>query len=177
MRNRLAFISVASVLVAAPAFAVTSSAVLLKCQKVLESRVRSFSNYAATHLVNCTRKVADCKLADEIDSTDPTACLASATSQCGGTVTNIGNSQTTNRTKALLACGLIPTADVTPFIGGLGFFNVLADCGGSDVTDLVTCIFDQARCRTERALFRADPRAQDSLTTVGVAASFPCVAP
>jgi hypothetical protein len=170
-------VSLACVSIATPAFAVTSSAVLLKCQKLIESRVRSASAYAAANLVSCTQKVVDCKLLQEIDGLDPTACLASASTGCSARAVKIDANQTANRDKALAVCGLIPTADVTPFVGGLGFFNVLATCGASDVTDLLTCIFAEARCSTERVLFRADPRAADSLAAVGLGASFPCVGP
>jgi len=176
MRTRL-LVSLACVALATPASAVTSSAVLLKCQKVLESRVRSFSATLTSNLVSCTQKVVDCKLVQEIDAVDPTACLASASTLCSGKAAKIAASRTSNLNKALAACGLIPTGDITPFLGGLGFFNVMNDCGAVDVTGLLTCLFDEARCDTERVVFRADPRAADSLAAVGQGAAFPCVAP
>ena len=71
----------------------------------------------------------------------------------------------------------LPLAELEPFLGGLGFFNVAANCSAVTVDDLVDCVFADSQCATERQIFRLDPRAQDSLTTAGVAASFPCVAP
>ena len=85
--------------------------------------------------------------------------------------------EASGKAKAVTACGLIPLADLEAFLGGLGFFNVSAGCSAASASDLIDCVFDDARCREERILFRLDPRAQDSLTALGIAASFPCVAP
>jgi hypothetical protein len=66
---------------------------------------------------------------------------------------------------------------VNAVLAGLGFFNGSAACSAASVSDLIDCVFADAMCSTERAIFIADPRAQDSLTALGIAASFPCVAP
>ena len=157
--------------------AAATSADLLKCQKGLESQMRSFSGYVATKVQGCAEKVVNCKLANEIDSVDPTACLAAASTACSGVPTQVGDAQTTRRDKVVLKCGLIPFMDLEQYVAGLGFFNVASGCGAGDATALINCIFADSRCSTEHQLFIIDPRAQDSLTTAGVAGSFPCVAP
>ena len=161
---------------AAPAFAATSSE-LLKCQKAFESSTRAFANYVATKAGGCSDKAVACKLANEIDAVDATACLASVASACGGVAAQVQDQQTLREGKIVLTCGLIPFIELRQFVGGLGFFNVASACSAANVNDLVACVLADARCQREKALFRADPRAQDSLTAAGIAASFPCVAP
>ncbi|TMA84011.1 MAG: hypothetical protein E6J77_13315 [Deltaproteobacteria bacterium] len=89
----------------------------------------------------------------------------------------MSDAQTTRRDKVVLKCGLIPFMELEQFVAGLGFFNVASTCGAADATALVNCIFTDGRCSTEHQVFIIDPRAQDSLTTAGIAGSFPCVAP
>jgi len=166
----------AALVVVHPAAGATS-AELLKCQKSLESGIRSFTGYEATKVLGCTEKIVNCKLANEIDAVDPTACLAAASTACSGAPTQVSDAQTTRRDKVVLKCGLIPFMELEQFVAGLGFFNVASACGAGDATALVTCIFADSRCSTEHQVFIIDPRAQDSLTTAGVAGSFPCVGP
>jgi len=162
---------------ALPAGAVTPSADLLKCQKTLHSKVRSFANVTQVALLGCAQKVEECKLAQEIDGTSPTACLAAASVSCGAATGKVATLKGTSAGKANVACGLIPFGDLNAFIGGLGFFNVSGVCAATNASDLVTCVFDDAQCAAERTVFTLDPRAQDSLTAGGIAASFPCAAP
>ncbi|MBY0279352.1 hypothetical protein K2Z84_28790 [Candidatus Binatia bacterium] len=150
---------------------------LLDCQKQLESQVRAFSNVVLQGLAGCAQKVVECKLADEIDAVDPTACIAKAAAKCTGLPSKVSDQAAARQAKVAARCGLIPLAEIEQFSEGLGFFNVATSCGAASVTALVGCVFDAARCSAERELFTLDPRAQDSLTTGGIAASFPCVAP
>lgn len=150
---------------------------LLDCQKQLESNVRGFTSVVYQKLFTCAQKVVECKLADEIDAVDPTACLAKTAATCSGVPAKLGEQAAKRKAKAILKCGLIPLAELEQFDEGLGFFNVVSACGAASVNDLVDCVFADAQCGTERQLLRLDPRAQDSLTTAGIAASFPCVAP
>ena len=166
----------AALLVVHPAAGATS-AELLKCQKSLESGIRSFTGYEATKVLGCTEKIVNCKLANEIDAVDPTACLAAASTACSSAPTQVSDAQTTRGDKVLLKCGLIPFMELEQFVAGLGFFNVAGTCGAADATALVNCIFADSRCSTEHQVFIIDPRAQDSLTTASVAGSFPCVGP
>ena len=159
------------------AFAVATSAQILACQKVFESSVRSFTNLASTQLLNCTEKVVECKLAQAIDSIDPTSCLATATSYCGNVPTRISNARTSKEGRVITECMFLSTAQLQEFVGGLGFFNVYNDCGAGNLTDLVTCVFGDSKCALEHEARIIDPRAEDSLTTAGVSGSFPCVGP
>lgn len=150
---------------------------LLKCQKMLQNQSRSYANFTWSKLLKCTQKVVDCRLADEIDTVDPIACLAKAEAKCSPVAGKVSEAQTKREIKTVLKCGLIALGELEQFIAGLGFFDVVANCSASDVNELVSCVFDDVRCASEQQLFIADPRAQDSLTDVGLAASFPCVAP
>lgn len=150
---------------------------LLNCQKQLESQVRTFTNLIYLRLFGCAQKVVECKLADEIDAVDPTTCLARAAKLCSVAPAKVDDTQANKVGRVVQRCGLIPLAEIEQYVEGLGFFNVSASCAAASVTDLVNCVFADARCSTERQLFLIDPRAQDSLTTAGVAGSFPCVGP
>jgi hypothetical protein len=171
---------------AAPAFALTPSADLIRCQKQIE-KIRAFAKVTAVKVHACAEKVVRCKLADEIDSVDPTACLAGAATFCANVPTVVGNNRAARRATALNKCGAIPLADLEQAIAGLGFVNVSSACASlpppltpivvSDVPDLVDCLLDTTQCAAEREVFLRDPRAQDSLTAGGIAASFPCAAP
>jgi len=154
-----------------------TSTELLNCQKQIESQVRSFTNVMYLRVYGCAQKIVECKLADEIDAVDPTACLARAANLCGAAPGKVSDAVASKAARVIQRCGLIPLAEVEQFVEGLGFFNVAAACSAASVTDLVNCVFADARCATEKQLFLIDPRSQDSLTTAGVAASFPCVAP
>ena len=150
---------------------------LIDCQKQLESNVRGYTNVIYQKLYGCAQKVVECKLADEIDAVDPTACLAKAAKSCTGIDTKISDQAVKRKARIVAKCGLIPFAEIEQYTEGLGFFNVANDCGAASVSALVDCVLANAQCSTERQLFKLDPRAQDSLTTAGIAASFPCVAP
>lgn len=150
---------------------------LLDCQKALESNIRGYTNLIYSKLFGCAQKVVECKLANEIDAVDATSCLAKATSGCAAVDPKLDEQAAKREAKVVAKCGLVPLAEIEQFTEGLGFFNVANSCGAASVSDLVDCVFTNARCSTERQLFKLDPRAQDSLTTAGVAASFPCVAP
>jgi hypothetical protein len=178
---------VAAILLPLSSHAATSRE-LLSCQKAVESQVRGFTNFAVARISNCTEKIVECKLAQEIDATDPTACLASAAAACATVPQKVADQQTIRAGKIALKCGLFPLADLEPFVAGLGFFNLVSDCGAADATDLAMCVLDAGLCPAssdgargslERAIFRLDPRAQDSLSdpAINLAASFPCVAP
>lgn len=150
---------------------------LLDCQKQLESQVRGFSNVVQTSLYKCAQKVVECALADEIDSVNPTLCLDKAANSCTGVPAKVTDQASRRKPKVIAKCGLIPLAELEQFSQGLGFVNVVTACGALNVNQLVDCVFDGAQCSAERELFMLDPRAQQSLTTAGIAASFPCVAP
>ena len=178
---RILLATAAALTLATHALAVTPSADLLKCQKTLDSKVRGVASTEQRVLVDCTLRAINCKLGQEIDAVDATACLASATSRCAdpdtGASAKVTKALNSGKGKALTACVLIPLADVNAFLAGLGFFNVTAGCGAASVSDLIDCVFADAMCSTEHAIFIADPRAQDSLTALGIAGQFPCVAP
>lgn len=150
---------------------------LLDCQKQLESNVRGYTNVIYQKLFGCAQKVVECKLADEIDAVEPTACLDKAAKSCTGIDAKIDDQAAKRKAKIVAKCGLVPLVEIEQYTAGLGFFNVANDCSAGSVSALADCVFANAKCSTERQLFKLDPRAQDSLTTAGIAASFPCVAP
>jgi len=166
-----------ALLVSGSVAAAATSADLLKCQKGVESQIRGFTGFVLTKVQGCAEKVVNCKLANEIDAVDPTSCLAAASTACSGIPTDVSSSQTTRRDKVILKCGLIPFMELEQYVAGLGFFNVASACSAANVNALMDCIFTDSRCATEHQVFVIDPRAQDSLTTAGIAASFPCVGP
>lgn len=184
---RLALVAAAFLGAAATAHAATSNE-LLSCQKAIESQVRGFTSFAIARISNCTQKVVECKLAQEIDSVDPTACLASAAAACATVPQKVADQKASRAAKMVVKCGLVPLGELEPFVAGLGFFNVVAACGAADASDLADCVLDAGLCPAsadgalgslERAIFRVDPRAQNSLSdpAISLAASFPCVAP
>jgi hypothetical protein len=130
-----------------------------------------------TRILACAQKAVNCKLANEIDGASLTPCLTNAMTACTTTPTKVGNSQTAASNKAVLKCGLVPFGDVTKFVGGLGFFNVASGCSAGTVNDLVSCLFADARCEAEHEAFVIDPRANDSLSSLGIAGSFSCLGP
>src|SRR6185503_152069 len=101
-------------------FGATPSSVLLKCQKTLESKVRGVLSTEQRVVVDCTLRAVSCKLAQEIDAVDPTACLASATDRCAdpsaGAAAKVAKTFDAGKVKALTACGLIPLADLKAFL-------------------------------------------------------------
>jgi hypothetical protein len=175
--RRLAFTVAFALAGASTAFGAATSKELLDCQKQFESQLRAFSNVVQTGLAGCAQKIVECALADEIDAVDPTACVAKATASCAGVPAKVGDQSSKRQVKVLAKCGLVSLVDLEPYTAGLGFYNVVGACGAADVNGLVDCVFDGAQCSAEREIFRLDPRAQQSLTTAGIAASFPCVAP
>lgn len=186
-RHFAAAAGLAALFPVAAAQAATSTE-LLNCQKAIESQVRGFTSFAIARISNCTEKIVQCKLAQEIDSTDPMACLSSAGLACATVPTKVNDQKASRAGKIVLKCGLIPFADLKPFVEGLGFFNLANDCSALDASDLADCILDAGLCpgssdgargSLERAIFRLDPRAQNSLMdpAIDLAASFPCVAP
>jgi hypothetical protein len=177
--RRFTFLATLLVLGAAAgtAGAAASSGDLLNCQKQFESQVYSFTNVVHQKLYGCAESVAECKLAQEIDSVDPKTCLARAATSCGATPAKISGQLAARKAKVEQRCGLIALADLEQYDGGLGFFNVVSACSAGSVNDLVDCVFASAQCAAEHELFRLDPRSQDSLTTAGIAGSFPCTGP
>lgn len=179
MKNvrRLALTATLVLAGASTALGAATSKQLLDCQKQLESQIRGFSNVVQTGVAGCAQKIVECALADEIDAVDPTACVAKATASCAGVPAKVSDQSSKRQPKVLAKCGLVPLAEIEQYAAGLGFFNVVAACGAADINALVDCVFDSAQCSAEREIFQLDPRAQQSLTTAGIAASFPCVAP
>jgi len=165
----------------------SSSTDLLSCQKALENRCRFIAKQVSTKVHGCADKVAYCKLAQEIDAVDPTACLASASNSCSTVGPYLTGQQDKAKVKLLTKCGLIPLGDLEQFIQGLGFLNAPSECAAlptppgpvtvTDASTLIDCLIKTTRCSAEKEVFVRDPRAQDSLTAVAVASSFPCVAP
>jgi hypothetical protein len=163
----------------------TTSRSMVSCQKKLISQVQSLTRFSARRLQGCTDKVVKCKLAAEIDAVDPTDCLANAATACGKVGPVLTNAIAKRRSNVLKACGLIPIAELEQFIAGLGFLEVSASCGSlgpplspiavTDAASLVDCTLATTECAVEREVFLRDPRAVDSLTEVGQAATFPCV--
>lgn len=179
---RQSIIVLASILVAGlaghvPMAAATTSSELLKCQKTIEKGVRSLASQTLVQVTNCSTKVVNCKLSGEIDGEDTTECLNKADSACSKAPSKVSTALTKNRDKAITACGLIPFDELKAYIAGLGFFNVAAGCSAGNVNDLMNCVFNDARCSAESQAFTLDPRAQDALTTAGIAGPFTCVAP
>ena len=176
---RIAIITCAVALaLAAEAPAATPSADLLRCQKKIEVHARAYAKFVAKKLSACTEKIDACKLANEIDAADLMACINAATPTCSAVDATLTANRTRRKTSIDIACAPIPLADVEPFLGSLGFVNVVAStCVVASTTALTDCLLDTTRCSAERAVFRRDPRAQDSLTAAGVAANFPCAAP
>jgi hypothetical protein len=161
---------------ARPAAAATASE-LLGCQKAIASGARGVANAELAGLFKCSDKIVRCKLTQEVDGIDPTACLASASAACAKVPPSIVAKETKAVQKAGAVCGVVALAELEQYVAGLGYFQVAADCGAASAGDLATCVLAASRCTAQRQVFRIDPRAQDSLTTAGVAASFPCVAP
>jgi hypothetical protein len=181
-RSALVAICATSVLAISqnPSQAAATSSQILACQKTFESSVRSYSTLASTQLLNCTEKVVECKLASEIDSVDPTSCLAAASTYCEKVPGKLSNARTLKEGKVDTKCVLLSLAELKNFVAGLGFFNVFNNCSNPTATDLstlVSCVFNGAECALEHEAFVNDPRAQDSLTTAGVDGSFSCVGP
>jgi hypothetical protein len=185
LNSKLRTLALAALFPVAAAQAATSSD-LLNCQKAIESQVRGFTNFAIARISNCTEKIVECKLAQEIDTVDPTACLASASAACSTVPMKVDDQKNARADKIVLKCGLIPFADLKPFVAGLGFFNLANDCGATDADGLADCILDAGLCAAssdgargslERAIFRLDPRAEKSLTALSLNDDFPCVAP
>jgi hypothetical protein len=162
--------------VAGPVRAATT-AELLRCQKGIHTRAAIFAKAVQTALASCTYKVESCQLALEIDGVTPTQCLAAASAACTSDSAKVTAWASSNEDKALIACGAVPLADLEAWVAGLGLAAVGQGCAASSVGDLVSCVFDATRCAAERTLFVVDPRAQDALTTAGIAAAHPCVAP
>lgn len=175
--RRAALAAVALMTFGAGGASAATSKELLDCQKQFESNVRGYSSVIYQKLFTCAQKVVECKLANEIDSVDLNGCLAKTVASCAGVAAKLAEQDAKRQAKVVAKCGLIPLAELSQYTEGLGFFNVVAGCGAASVNDLVDCVFADAQCSAERQLFRLDPRAQDSLTTAGIAASFPCVAP
>lgn len=167
--------------------ALTPTVDLLRCQKELTRIARSVTGLTAKSVHKCTEKALRCTLGAEIDAADPTDCLAGATTSCASVPTKLADKIAAIRAKALTKCGLIPTADVLAYIAGLGFANVATDCATlpsplppitvNAVPDLIDCVLAVSRCGAEREVFLRDPRAQDSLATIGLGAAFPCTSP
>ncbi len=181
---RQAIIVVAGILVTAlasnvPMAAATTSSELLKCQKTIEKGVRSLASQTLVQVTNCSTKIVNCKLSGEIDGEDTTECLNKASVGCSKAPDKVSKIFSKKRDKAIYACGLIPFAELQQYIAGLGFFNVAAGCSppAANVNELLQCVFTDARCSAESQAFLLDPRAEDSLTTAGIAGSFACVAP
>jgi hypothetical protein len=169
--------ALAMVLCTASLASATTSKEFINCQKQFENQLRGFTNMVYLRLYGCAEKVVECKLAQEIDGVDPTACLARASKGCAAAPGKIDDQAATREGRVVQRCGLIALADLEQFDAGLGFYNVVASCSAASINDLVDCVFANGRCAAEKELFLLDPRAQDSLTTAGVAASFPCVGP
>lgn len=175
--HRIALAALCAVVATAGIASGATSKELVDCQKQFESNIRGYTNVVYQKLFTCAQKVVECELASEIDAEDPTACLAKAASSCTGLDAKLADQAVKRKAKVVAKCGLIPLAEIEQYTAGLGFFNVANDCGAGSVSTLADCVFANAQCSTERQLFKLDPRAQDSLTTAGIAASFPCVAP
>jgi hypothetical protein len=153
-----------------------STSELLRCQKLLHTRATSVEKTLHLRLSNCALQVETCQLAQEIDGTDPTSCLASAALGCAAASAKVLQSAQLQRAKAQAACA-VPLAELEQAVAGLGFAGVNATCASPTSPDLLACVFDAVRCAAERTLFALDPRAQDALTAAGIAAAHPCVAP
>jgi hypothetical protein len=173
LRIGMALLAVLAAALPAPA---ATTAELLRCQKGIHTRTASFVKLVQTGLSNCAYKVELCKLAQEIDGDDPTACLASATAACASASAKVQSYKSAYLGKALLVCN-VTIPDLEAYVGGLGFFGENASCGATNVNDLLECIFAAAQCSAERTLLALDPRAPDSLAMAGVAGAHPCVGP
>lgn len=175
----LASLLAASWMLGASAQAATPAADLFRCQRKLTTQTRALARLVAKKIHLCTERIASCKLANEIDAEDLAACVAAGAPRCTPVDGLLDANQVRRKATIDRACGGagIPLADVVPFLGGLGFANVAADCGAATTAELTDCLLDSVRCAVEHEVFRRDPRALDSLTEAGVAASFPCVGP
>lgn len=60
----------------------TGSVALRRCYKRLADRVRVFTTKTMQYIHKCADGVVECKLASEIDGTDPADCLADAAGKC-----------------------------------------------------------------------------------------------
>ncbi len=176
MTRRWAAVAAMLVLAVAPRARAAPTPDLVRCQKGIHLRAEGFAKAVETALSNCAYKVESCQLGHEIDGGDATACLAAATATCAGLSAKIPSYRSLYASKALAAC-TVSVADVAPWIGGLGMATNASACGAGTMSDLVTCLFAEAQCSAERTVFVLDPRAEDALTTAGIAAAHPCVAP
>lgn len=176
MTRRWTVVAAMAILAAAPGARAASTPELLRCQKGIHARAESFVKLVETALSNCAYKVESCRLAQEIDGDDASACLAAATATCVGLSAKIPTYRSLYASRALAVCA-VSVADVAPWVGGLGMSANAAACGAGTMSDLVVCLFSDAQCSAERTVFALDPRAQDALATAGIAAAHPCVAP
>jgi hypothetical protein len=176
MRIAVAGAVLAAVLGLAPSVRAATTSQLLRCQKGIHLRAASFVKAVETALSNCAYKVETCQLEQEIDGVDPSACLASASAACSKYSSKIPFYKLLYSDKALSLCSL-PLTDVMPFVASLGMFTNVGTCGATTMQELIECIFTATQCAAERTVFKLDPRAQDALTTAGIAAAHPCVAP
>ena len=149
---------------------------LLRCQKGIHSRAGAFIKAVETALTNCAYKIESCQLAQEIDGDDATACLAAASAACSSLSAKLPGLKSLYADKALAACA-VSVADVAPYVAGLGMSSEIGACGAGTMHELVACVFTAAQCSAERTVFVLDARAQDALTTAGIAGAHPCVGP
>ena len=175
--RRLALIALAlATMVARPGAAATSGA-MLRCQKTIHSRAATFVKLLQTALTNCTYRVENCQLAQEIDGDDPTQCLAAASAACAGYAAKIPAFKASAVAKATSACLALSVAELQQSAGGLGFGAADPACPTGSPSDLVACVFEATQCAAERTVFALDPRAGDALGVAGLAGSYPCAAP
>jgi hypothetical protein len=187
-RTAIASVVMLGVAMGAPNVApAQTSTDLITCQRRLERRARSYAKFLAYRLHNCANRVAACKHAQEIDSVDPTSCLADANTYCD-TLPALAATRRADTVDAIMVpCGLLSLANMQQYLGGLGFGDVVTNQCPSlptppgaitpiTVDDLVECLLRITECAAQREVQMRDPRANDSLTEVGQAASFPCVA-
>jgi len=173
--RRLALVALTLVLAAARSGIASTSAELLRCQKMLHTRATTYVKLVQTSLTNCAYRQESCLLAQEIDGDDPTLCIDGALKACVASLGKITVTKAATIEKVLLACLLIPPDELAQSVAGLSFAT--AACPTGSPGDLVPCVFDAVQCAAERTVFALDPRAAVALDNVGVGDFFPCVGP
>ncbi len=168
----------------------TGSVALRRCYKRLADKVRMFTIKTMKYIHNCADTAVRCKLASEIDGTDPAHCLVDAAGMCAHNAENVAYYLNTSKQGVMVDrwCGQVPFTDLKPLVQGPGFSYSAAGCStATTLSELLDCVFGipgatgtfGAKCAAEREVFIRDPRANDSLTAAGLnpAADFPCLGP
>lgn len=154
---------------AAPAARVGRAA--FRCERSVAARSAAFLARQLSDLGRCVGVAADCLGA----APDPDACRADARVRCERAVARVARRADALARKIAVRCGDV-AADALLSPAGLGFAALAPACpalgtGQADAAVLGACLGGTMRCRGERVVASALPRAGELVRAVGVAAS------